>query len=189
MISKHEVVYMLGLDISTSSTGWSVLNSEGTLVDMGYIRLDHLEDIFCKAQKASAAIRVLHDEYNFQKVFIEENLQAFRSGFSSARTLVALARFNGIISYESYQITGTIPKFLNVNSARKTVGLKLDRKSDVKTKDQVLEWVKDSVSFDWPTKILKSGPRKGMTILEKGCYDIADAYVISLAGYKLENYS
>jgi hypothetical protein len=31
----------------------------------------------------------------------------------------------------------------------------------------------------WPTKILKSGPRKGQEVLEIGCYDMADAYVIA----------
>ena len=39
--------------------------------------------------------------HDIQKIFIEENLQAFRPGFSSAKTLLTLARFNGIVSYLS----------------------------------------------------------------------------------------
>ena len=74
------------------------------------------------------------------------------------------------------------PGFLNVNSARKTVGLKIDRKSDLNTKEQVLNFVKGKLpEYDWPTRMLKSGARKGLVIPADSCYDIADAYVIALA--------
>ena len=32
-------------------------------------------------------------------IYIEENLQSFRAGFSSARTLSTLSRFNGMVSF------------------------------------------------------------------------------------------
>ena len=34
----------------------------------------------------------------------------------------------------------------------------------------------------WPDKTLKSGPRKGLVILDDCCYDIADAVVTAKAG-------
>lgn len=176
---------ILGLDVSTSCTGWSVLNSEGILIDIGYIRLDKLQDLFSKAQEVSNVISEIYVKHDIHSIFIEENLQSFRTGFSSAKTLSTLARFNGIISYVSYQTTDIKPQMLNVNAARRSVGLKIDRKSDASTKEQVLSWVSEEITntdYQWPVKILKSGPRKGQTILNPACYDMADAFVIARAG-------
>ena len=103
---------------------------------------------------------------------------------SSAKTLATLARFNGIVSYLSQSVFEAEPIFLNVNNARKSVGLKIIRKSKggKDTKLQVFDWVQSQLEYDWPKKTLKSGPRKGVTILDPVCYDMADAYVISRAG-------
>ena len=62
-------------------------------------------------------------------MFIEENLQAFRPGLSSAKTLLTLARFNGIVGYLAQQEFFCEPIYINVNVARKSVGLKIIRKS------------------------------------------------------------
>ena len=180
----------LGLDVSTSCTGYSLMTSEGNLIDLGYIRLSKLEDIFCKAQRVTEVINELHDRYHISDIFIEQNLQAFRPGLSSAKTLITLARFNGIVTYLCYLETGLKPEFINVNSARKAVGLKIIKqiKCGKTTKEQVLDWVDLKLGgFGWPEKILKSGPRRGQTVLEPGCYDMADAYVISLAGLTMKN--
>ena len=189
-MKKEEVI--LGLDISTSSTGYSLLDGEGSLVDLGYIRLSHLEDIFSKAQRVTEVINSLSDRYRIAKIFIEQNLQAFRPGMSSAKTLITLARFNGIVTYLCYTETGIKPEFINVNTARKTVGLKIRKQANCgkTTKEQVLDWVSsrlNNVDHQWPVKILKSGPRKGQTVLESGCYDMADAYVISFAGLTMQD--
>ena len=72
------------------------------------------------------------------------------------------------------------PEFVNVNAARKFVGVKVNRKSDKNTKQQILEFVQNKdQSLQWPTKVLKRGPRRGNVILVKECYDMADAYVIA----------
>ena len=145
-----------------------------------------IKDVFKKAERVK---EILSKEISIDKVshvYIEQNLQSFRSGFSSAQTLSTLARFNGIVSYIMFQITGISPEYLNVNSARKTVGLKIDRKSEASTKDQVFDWTREKIalsSYSWPVKILKSGPRKGQKIFDPVCYDISDAYVIALAGH------
>jgi len=56
------------------------------------------------------------------------------------------------------------------------------KKGGSDTKIQVLDWVKCEIPYySWPTKTLKSGPRKGESVLEPGCYDMADAYVIARA--------
>ena len=173
---------ILGLDISTSCTGWCLIDEGShTLVEMGYINLSKVRDFFQKAELVRASLITLNDTHKISKIVIEENLQAFRPGFSSAKTLMTLARFNGIISYICDRDLEKSPEFINVNIARKSVGLKIDRHLQLTTKEQIFEWVNNRVDYTWPTKILKSGPRKGKEVFEPGCYDMADAYVIASA--------
>lgn len=179
--------HILGLDISTSCTGWCIMSLSGSFVDMGYISLDAHEKTFQKAHAMSKELSRLQGKYNVKQVAIEENLQAFRPGFSSAKTLLTLARFNGIVSYLSQEHFLVEPEFINVNVARKLLGIKVisKKKGGKPTKEQILDWVNSQVNYSWPVKILKSGPRKGDSILEPGCFDAADAYVIAAAAFKL----
>lgn len=165
------------------------MTPDGSFVDMGYIPLSNKLSSYQKAQVMRERLSSLHIGYDIEKVYIEENLQAFRPGFSSAKTLLTLARFNGIVGYIAQQEFLCAPEYINVNVARKTVGLKIisKKKGGKPTKEQVLDWVASQVVFEWPQKILKSGPRKGTQILEPGCFDAADAYVIASAGTRLSD--
>ena len=69
-----------------------------------------------------------------------------------------------------------------MNSARKLLGIKIDRKSKKSTKEQVFDWVDSQTEEVWPTRVLKSGKRKGLEVLEDYVYDMADAFVIARAG-------
>ena len=61
-------------------------------------------------------------------------------------------------------------------------------KSSKTTKEQVLSWTSKKIpEFNWPKKTIKSGNRKGLIINCNECYDMSDAYVISLAGIKTLN--
>ena len=66
--------------------------------------------------------------------------------------------------------------------------LKINKKDKSKTtKEKVLEWVSaDNSSIQWPTKILKSGPNKGLERICNEAYDMADAYVIGKS-FLIEN--
>jgi len=186
-------VAILSLDISTSCTGYCILdpelNSVTSLMDLGFIPLSKHKSHFSKANIVLGDLREMKSKYNITEIAIEENLQSFRSGFSSAQTLSSLAKFNGIVAYLCEDIFGISPKFFNVNAARKSVGLKIisKRKGGADTKEQVMNWAADALKgYEWPTKTLKGGPRKGQVVLEPGCYDMADAYVIACAA-KLEH--
>ena len=118
--------------------------------------------------------------YPINRVVVEENLQAFRPGLSSAKTLMTLAQFNGVVRWICHERLEVPVEAINVNTARKSVGLKIDKKDKSKTtKEKVLDWVSaDDPSIKWPTKILKSGPNKGKKRICNEAYDMADAYVI-----------
>jgi len=175
---------ILGLDVSTACTGWCVLDMSGSLVSMGAIELSSIKNTYKKAKLVRDKMSSLLIDYNIKSVYIEENLQSFRSGFSSARTLSTLARFNGIVSLICYETFNLDPIHINVNHARRSLDIKIIRKKDggQPTKAQILNWVSGEIDFLWPTKILKSGPRKGLKITKDTCYDMADAYVIARAG-------
>ena len=179
--------YILGLDVSTSCTGWCVIDSTGSMVGIGAIHLAKQKSTYVKAGLVKSVLHDILVQYPVNSVFIEENLQAFRPGLSSAKTLSTLARFNGIVSLLSYQVFELEPVHLNVNAARKSLGIKTLKKTKCgkSTKEQILEWVDTQISptdFQWPTKTLKSGVRKGLVIPDPGCYDMADAFVIAKAG-------
>jgi hypothetical protein len=181
----------LGLDISTSCTGWAVadVSDDGqvTGVEMGAIHLSKEPDLIAKALKAERALQELHARHSFEEVYVEENLQAFHPGASSAQTIVKLAKFNGIVTFLCHRVTGLVPRDVNVNRARKSLGLSLQRERvcGVSTKEQVLRWASAHPlleGYDWPHRTLSSGPRKGQQVIEGHAYDMADALVVVLSG-------
>jgi len=146
--------------------------------------ISHEKDTYTKSVLIRELFNKLLNTYKIDKIIVEENLQAFRRGLSSAKTLSTLARFNGIVCFLAQDVFQIPVEMINVNSARKLAGLKIDRKNDVPIKEQIVSWIKtqpDFSDYEWPTKKLKSGPRKGITILAQKCYDIADAGVICLS--------
>jgi hypothetical protein len=178
-----EVKY-IGLDISTAIIGLCFLDTNYNLVDLQAINLKKVKCTFQKSLVVKDRLNELRSNYNILEdveISIEEAFQSFSKGFSSAKTLSQLNRFNGIVSYLVYDIFNKNPDYINVNSARKSLGIKIDRKSDKNTKEQVFEWVKSEIEFLWPTKTLKSGPNKGLVKNDESCYDMSDAYVICRA--------
>ena len=186
-------MHTLGLDVSTSCTGWCVLHRDGSLIEFGNIPLGKHKSTYKKAEVVNEILNHVSGNFEISRIYIEENLQSFRRGFSSAQTLSTLARFNGIVSLLCYQVFNHEPIHVNVNWARKSLGIKLIRSKNggAPTKEQIQEWVdkklnEENASFDWPIKILRGGPRKGMEILDPGSYDMADAYVVASAGHLIE---
>jgi len=176
---------LLAIDISTTITGFCVFDNEGKPIHFSNVEMTKVSDFFHKVNLIKRHLYDLKFTFNITKVVIEESLQAFRAGSSSAKTLFKLSKFNGIIQWICHNDLEVPINSLNVNSARKLAGIKVNRGSDVSTKDQILNYVINETGefFDWPTKILKSGPRKGFEIYDKCCYDMADAYVVGKAFY------
>ena len=177
---------ILGLDISTSVTAYSLMDTElplgQRLIKSDGIHLSKEKDPYVKSCKVRELFKELEKEFKIDKIIIEESLQSFRSGLSSAKTLSSLTRFNGIVSFLAEDIFKAPCERINVNSARSRLGIKIDRKSSISSKEQVRDWVmmhEDFKSFPWPTKTLARGPRRGQTIYDSSCLDIADSAVMA----------
>jgi len=165
---------ILGLDISTSITGYTILDNEGNIVVCDHIDLRKEKNFFLKAAQIEGALKTLRSQYFIEKVYIEQSLQSFRSGFSSAQTLSLLSKINGIVSWICYNIFGSDPQYLGATSARKLCGIKVPRGQ--KAKAVSMQFVVDNVP-GFNVQYTKHGnPRPGYT-------DRSDSYVIARAGW------
>jgi len=163
---------IIGLDISTSITGVTVINKNGN-VDYNFaIDTRKYKDIFKKAEVVKSRLETI--VVDPEVIFIEQSLQSFRSGFSSAKTLSTLSRFNGIISWICYETWGLKPEYIAATSARKKCGIKVPK--GTKAKQIVIQYVLDNVP-DVSIEYTKYGNPK------PHCYDKADSWVIARAGY------
>jgi Holliday junction resolvasome RuvABC endonuclease subunit len=133
---------ILGLDISTSITGYTVLDSNGNLVEYGSIDTRKHKNFFTKAGVVEQKLIALRQSYAVQAIYIEQSLQSFRSGFSSAQTLSTLSRFNGVISWICFTLFNLEPEYIAAVSARRICGIKVPR--GTKAKPVVLQFVLDN---------------------------------------------
>jgi len=165
---------ILGLDISTSITGITLLDDNGEVKVMNAIDTRKYKNFFQKAEAVKKVLTDLSNSYKVEEVFIEQSLQSFRSGFSSAKTLSTLSRFNGIVSWMCYSLWNLEPQYLAATSARKLCGIKIPKGE--KAKPVVLQYVLDNE----PTFVVeytKHGNPK------PDSFDRADSWVIAKAGF------
>ena len=175
---SNEKTTILGLDISTSITGASIVE-KGKVIESTFWdtrNKKHFPTIYHKANFIKEKIENLKSRYEITDIYIEQSLHSFRSGFSSAQTLSTLSRFNGIISWICWDLLGMQPEMVAATSARKKSGLTIKRGDNAKKK--ALEFVLDKYP-EIKIEYTKHGnPKPGM-------YDMCDSIIIALAGDKL----
>tara|TARA_Y100000593_G_scaffold15382_2_gene29957 strand:+ start:54776 stop:55297 length:522 start_codon:yes stop_codon:yes gene_type:complete len=163
-----------GLDISTSITGVTLLDNSGKIVYNEAWDTRKFKDFFAKAEFIRRKITFLTESYDIDEIYIEQSLQSFRSGFSSAKTLSSLSRFNGVVSWLMFQHTKVKPEYLSATSARKSCGIKVPRGS--KAKQVVVDFLLDN-----EPQFMVEYTRFGNVKPE--CFDKADSIIIAKAGY------
>ena len=165
---------ILGLDISTSITGYTLID-EDRIVLNGAWDTRKYKDFFEKVIHVKKGLEQIQSEYGKQitAVYIEQSLQSFRSGFSSAKTLSTLSRFNGIVSWLVFDQYKIKPEYIAATSARKLCGIKIPRGE--KAKQVVLKFLLDNE----PSFVIEY-TRNGNPKPES--YDKADSIVIARAG-------
>ena len=166
---------ILGLDLSTSITGATVLDREGnTLLCESWDtrNKNKFPLLFHKAQFVRKSLFGL--QYPITKIYIEQPFTFFNSGGSTAKTMATLQRFNGIISWICYNDLNMIPEYVTATQARKLCDLKVPR--GTKAKEVALQFFLDNGNEIEYTKHGNPKP---------GSYDRADSWVIAKAGYRL----
>ena len=137
----------------------------------------HFPTLYQKAHFVKEQLRAIKKTYKkINRVYIEQSLHSFRSGFSSAQTLSTLSRFNGIVSWMCWEIYKTEPQMIAATSARKQAGIKIQRGDNAKEK--TLQFVLDNEP-SFVLEYTKAGNPK------PGTMDRSDSYVIAKAGFLL----
>ena len=183
---------IVGLDISTSTTGMCVIDStvqlNGACISpMGLpphvmvldrVELQKCKTIWEKADKVRKALEYIRDELHLkiEHIAVEEPMMGFRAGKSSAQTISLLMRFNGIVSYVAREVFACDPEYVSVAHARKLCGIKLQRTAiGGPQKEQAFAYMQehDLKDVQWPLK--KNGK------IVDWSRDANDAYVIAHA--------
>lgn len=187
---------ILGVDVSTSITGFAVV-SDGQLLYYDSIDLRRYKNIFDKTIAIKEKILDLYEMYQLNNddnssagfgdsmypikhIYIEQPFTFFNSGGSSAKTMAALQKFNGIVSWLLFEIFEIRPEYIGATSARKQVGIKVPRGQ--KAKQVVLEHLLDTEPA-FTIEYTRHGNPKPES------YDRADAIVIAKAGWEIESNS
>lgn len=115
----------LGLDISTSCVGVTVLKDDGSkygkILEITHItpkaekKLDKDEILFRKAESFKEEFMARFQKYDISKVIIEEPL--LKS--NNINTVSTLLRFNGMISLIIYELLGIKANYISSYDARK----------------------------------------------------------------------
>jgi predicted rRNA methylase YqxC with S4 and FtsJ domains len=165
---------ILGLDISTSITGWTVLDGDKIIAcEKLDLRNKKYTDFFDKSVAAKELLQNISKKYNITEIFIEETLNVMTRGMSSAHTIMTLNRFNGILSWMCYEVFQIKPQYIACRQARKMVGILVPKGADAK---QIVlkHWLDTEPQFT--VEYSKFGNPV------QGTFDRADSLVIAKAG-------
>ena len=183
---EKTIPVIIGLDISTTCTGVCVLHAQtGALIKLFPVKFTEkgIEDFWDKVTHITKMLFSNVDpEWDIRAVAVEENAKRFTPGFSSADTILTLAKFNGIVCHIMYENYGIKPTYINVRSARAKVGIKIDTKiKTTTTKQKVLAQVFNlNPNFPWVYRNV-NGAKSLIKINE----DLADSWVIAAATRKM----
>lgn len=177
----------LGLDISTSVLGMCIIDESNNIILFDHIKLDStkFETIWLKADEVQRRFNEIKDKYpGISKIFVEAAMMMFTPGFSSAGTIQILAKMNALVSYMARNTFGSDCIDVNVNSARKILGIKTDKKDKSLTTKEKVRIAALALYPDLPLRkhIAKTGKQKGLEVIDKSCADEIDAWILVRAG-------
>ena len=168
----------LGLDISTSITGATIIQNDKIIESFIWDTRNKRKfpTLYEKAALLQEHLLTIRKDFDITDIYIEQSLQSFRSGFSSAKTLSTLSRFNGIVSWLCYQTFKIKPEMLAASSARKSAGVVIKRGEN--SKEKVLQFILDKYPQIKIEYTKHGNPKPGM-------YDMCDSIIIAIAGSRL----
>jgi|TARA_E500000331_G_scaffold357433_1_gene419122 hypothetical protein len=183
---------ILGVDVSTSITGFAII-ADGEIVFYDSVDLRKQKNVFDKAVTIKEKILDIYEmyqlnndddptwgdsDYPIKHIYVEQPFTFFNSGGSSAKTMAALQKFNGIVSWILYELFEIRPEYIGATAARKHAGIKVPRGQ--KAKQVVLQHLLDNEPA-FKIEYTRYGNPKPES------YDRADAIVVAKAGWDIEN--
>ena len=126
---------ILGLDSSTSTTGWSFCEN-GKILSAGFIDTKKLETTKEKTFHVISGLEKIKEIKNFDQINLEAALSGFAGGFTSQQVIITLARHNAVFAYIIEEYFKKKVNLLSVNTMRKQLFGKC-RIKGIKSKDFV----------------------------------------------------
>ena len=176
---------IIGLDISGTNTGFSIVTDDKTPVEVGYIPLESVSstikslNIFYKTDEILRIVTEKLNKYGIKKIIIEAPLDVVTG--TNVVSGVILNRLNYSVVYSLYRLGYEI-EYVSSQHARKLfmgddykVWIKLP-KGDYK-KEYIVEKVEPFINKMIEFKYRPRAKEKHLAYL----YDVCDAYVISIA--------
>jgi Holliday junction resolvasome RuvABC endonuclease subunit len=168
---------ILGLDISSSTIGWSLVSyNEGKVVLTSY---GHIKPPTSKAGSLALRMSPAFDEITElflslkpDVVAIESYVNKFSPGRSSARTIIVLSSFNEMISMACFRALKFEAEKYTVARIRSVISKEYNIK--LKTKDDVFDFVKK----EFPNFKIRLNRNK---TIAKTVYDESDSIAVALA--------
>tara|TARA_R100001082_G_C4333620_1_gene146830 strand:+ start:485 stop:1018 length:534 start_codon:yes stop_codon:yes gene_type:complete len=168
---------ILGLDVSTSVTGVSIIDKNGELIYCEAWRTDKKGlSFYKKLGLIKEKLCYVKSQFPIEKIYVEEPLGMFASGRSSAQVISKIQRFNGATCWILKELFDLEPKYINASTARKLCGITIRRGQ--KAKLIVLQHVIENEKEFNVEYTQRGNPLKGT-------YDRADSIVIAKAGLLL----
>ncbi len=126
---------ILGLDSSTSVTGWA-FSKDGKVLDAGYIDTKKFETTKEKTYFVISELEKNRLIKEVSDINLEAALSGFAGGFTSQQVIITLARHNAVFAYIIEEHFKVKVNLLSVNTMRKQLFGKC-RIKGVKSKDFV----------------------------------------------------
>jgi len=169
---------ILGLDVSTSRVGITIINSNADLLDCQVIKLNSKDTLEDRCFQLERYLQINYNKYFIKEIYIEAPFVMFSGGKTTAMTMAKLQRFNGMVSWMVRNLYGTNTIPIAANKARGLIGLKIKRGQNTKLK--VIEWVQSQYPKNFIVEYTRFGNPK------PGTDDMADSVVIARAGLLIE---
>ena len=173
---------IFGWDISTTISGYCVLDDDGNVFDIGAINFKkHGKDVLKKFEQIEGWIENYEHMDKVKVTIIEAPLRRFSPGKSSATTLFNLHSFNVGIQYMMYKRLGRKPFTINATSARKKLGITMPKGLEYKDRKKyifgVVSPLLENITFEY-TRFGNPRPES---------FDMCDAYVIARSEWEKRN--
>ena len=126
---------ILGLDSSTSTTGWSFCEN-GKILSAGFVDTKKLETTKEKTFHVISRLEKTKEIKRFDEINLEAALSGFAGGFTSQQVIITLARHNAVFAYIIEEHFKKKVNLLSVNTMRKQLFGKC-RIKGIKSKDFV----------------------------------------------------
>lgn len=171
----------IGLDVSSSVTGISAIDEDEKIVFCEYIDLRKEKNLYKKAKLVLLKLNTIKQNYNILDIGIEDNLLSYQK--TSKRTLIILAKMNGIVGFICLGILGRPPEGIHPLTARKKIfGKAFNKNAHLTTKEFILTELINIYNENILASYMETNKKNE---IKKETYDAMDALVIALAVKKI----